>query len=425
MRLLLLNTGPIATLSSHNVETPLTGEDMSDKESLCLEGGQGILVSEGTVQNISQSEELLHEYGKDEDSNLRVYDCKGKAIIPGFVDCHTHLVWGGDRANEMQLRHSGLTYTDIAERGGGIQKTVDFTRSMPSSRLVQLGEKRIARALKFGSTTIECKSGYGLSVDSELKLLEINQSLGQNTPMDIHSTWLGAHDVPKDLNIEDYVDNLISEQLPAVIEQGYAHYADVFCEPGWFSLEQTEEIVKAAEKHGLPSRLHVDEFVDGNGLQLASDLGVISGDHVGHSSDDARHSASNSGTMQTFLPGTPYILGHDLDSPLRKCIENNWQFSLATDFNPNCRSLSMPFVGSLATHRLGLSPLEALVAVTRNPASTLAKSTQGPIPGSIREGGPADFLILDSEHIDAWCQMPGDNPVHQTVKAGILLSYNR
>ena len=422
MRLLLLNTGPIATLSNHDVETPLTGEDMSNEESLCLEGGQGILVSDGTIETISQTQELSHEYGMEENSDLHVFDCQEKAIIPGFVDCHTHLVWDGDRANEMQLRHSGMTYTGIAECGGGIQKTVDFTKSAPFGRLVQLGEKRISRALKMGTTTMECKSGYGLSVDSEHKLLEINQFLGQNTLMDIHSTWLGAHDVPRDMKIDDYVDMLISEQLPAVIEQGNAHYADVFCEPGWFSLEQTEEIVKAARKHGLPSRLHVDEFVDGNGLALASDLGTISGDHVGHSSDDARDSASKSGTMQTFLPGTPYILGHGLDSPLRKCIENNWQFSLATDFNPNCRTLSMPFVGSLATHRLGLSPLEALVAVTRNPASTLVKSTQGPISGSIREGGPADLLILDSEHIDAWCQMPGDNPIYQTVKSGKLVN---
>ena len=240
--------------------------------------------------------------------------------------------------------------------------------------------------------------------------------------MDIHSTWLGAHDVPKDTNIDNYVDELIHVQLPAVVDQGYAKYADVFCEPGWFSLEHTELIVKEAKKLGLASRLHVDEFVDGGGLQLATELGVISGDHVGHSSEAARQSASESGVMQTFLPGTPYILGHNLETPLRQCIENNWLFSLATDFNPNCRTLSIPFVGSLATHRLGLSPMEALVAVTRNPATTLLNSTPGQVTGSIREGGPADLLLLDSQYIDAWCQMPGDNPIYKTIKSGEVVN---
>ena len=195
-----------------------------------------------------------------------------------------------------------------------------------------------------------------------------------------------------------------------------------FCEPGWFSLEDTELIVKAASELGLASRLHVDEFVDGGGLALASELGAISGDHVGHSSASARQSASESGVMQTFLPGTPYILGHDLESPLKQCINHNWAFSLASDFNPNCRTLSIPFVGSLATHRLGLSPIEALVAVTRNPATTLLNSTDKPLSGSIRQGGPADLLILDSEYIDAWCQMPGDNPIYKTIKSGKIVN---
>ncbi|MGB1459521.1 MAG: amidohydrolase family protein, partial [Candidatus Thalassarchaeaceae archaeon] len=136
------------------------------------------------------------------------------------------------------------------------------------------------------------------------------------------------------------------------------------------------------------------------------------------SSSSARESASKSGVMQTFLPGTPYILGHDLTSPLKQCIDNNWAFTLASDFNPNCRTVSIPFVGSLATHRLGLSPIEALVAVTRNPATTLLNSSDGQVCGSIREGGPADLLILDSEYIDAWCQMPGDNPIYKTMKSG-------
>ena len=391
---------------------------MSDIESQTIDGNNGILMSPDSIEKISQSEELSHEYGLEDTQSMKIFDCEGKAIIPGFVDSHTHLLWDGDRANEMQLRHSGLSYSEIAKSGGGIQKTVQFTRKSSFERLTNLGLKRIERAFSHGTTTMECKSGYGLSLESEIRLLQSTQFLSENTRMDIHSTWLGAHDVPKDMAIDDYVDLLIHEQLPAVVEQGIANYVDVFCEPGWFSLEHTELIVNAAEDFGLPARIHVDEFVDGGGLQLASELGVVSGDHVGHSSDFARQEASEAGVMQTFLPGTPYILGHELESPLKKCVENDWAFSLATDFNPNCRTLSIPFVGSLATHRLGLSPIEALASVTRNPASTLTKSVNGKLPGSIREGGPADIVILDSVYIESWCQMPGDNPIFKTVKSG-------
>ena len=391
---------------------------MSDIESQTIDGNNGILMSPDSIEKISQSEELSHEYGFEDTQSMKIFDCKGKAIIPGFVDSHTHLLWDGDRANEMQLRHSGLSYSEIAKSGGGIQKTVQYTRKASFERLTNLGLKRIERAFSHGTTTMECKSGYGLSLESEIRLLQSTQFLSETTPMEIHSTWLGAHDVPKDMRIDDYVDLLIHEQLPAVVEQGIASYADVFCEPGWFSLEHTELIVNAADDFGLPARIHDDEFVDGGGLQLASELGVVSGDHVGHSSDFARQEASEAGVMQTFLPGTPYILGHELESPLKKCVENDWAFSLATDFNPNCRTLSIPFVGSLATHRLGLSPIEALASVTRNPASTLTKSVNGKLPGSIREGGPADILILDSEYIESWCQMPGDNPIFKTVKSG-------
>ena len=418
MDLLLLNCGPVATLSDGDINLPLIGQQMSDIESQTIDGNNGILMSSDSIEKISQSEELSHEYGFEDTQSMKIFDCKGKAIIPGFVDSHTHLLWDGDRANEMQLRHSGLSYSEIAKSGGGIQKTVQFTRKSSFERLTNLGLKRIERAFSHGTTTMECKSGYGLSLESEIRLLQSTQFLSENTPMDIHSTWLGAHDVPKDMAIDDYVDLLIHEQLPAVVEQGIANYVDVFCEPGWFSLEHTELIVNAAEDFGLPARIHVDEFVDGGGLQLASELGVVSGDHVGHSSDFARQEASEAGVMQTFLPGTPYILGHELESPLKKCVENDWAFSLATDFNPNCRTLSIPFVGSLATHRLGLSPIEALASVTRNPASTLTKSVNGKLPGSIREGGPADIVILDSVYIESWCQMPGDNPIFKTVKSG-------
>jgi imidazolonepropionase len=321
----------------------------------------------------------------------------------------------------MALRQSGLSYTDIASRGGGIMKTVDATRNADLNRLMELGRKRLARAAVFGTTTMECKSGYGLSLDSELRLLKAIGHLSDESLLDIHPTWLGAHDFPKGVEAADYVEELINEQLPEVVEQGIARWADVFCEPGWYNLEQTEEVVTAAANAGLPSRLHVDEFVDGGGLALAAELGAVSGDHVGCSSNDARAAANEARTMQTFLPGTPYVLGKNLDSPVEQCLNNEWRFSLATDFNPNCRSLSIPFLGSLATHRLGLSPIEALAAVTRNPATTLARTEQEETFGSIRIGGRADILILDSEYVDGWCQMPGDNPVASTIANGTIV----
>ena len=177
MRLLLLNSGPVATLASGDINSPLTGTNMSDTESLVLDGENGIYIDGEIVSKISHTEELAQEFGTEDNSTLRVIDCKSKAIIPGFVDSHTHLLWGGDRANEMQLRHKGLSYSDIANSGGGIQKTVQLTRNISHDNLSKLGKKRIKRALDFGTTTMECKSGYGLSLDSELKLLSFGEAV--------------------------------------------------------------------------------------------------------------------------------------------------------------------------------------------------------------------------------------------------------
>jgi imidazolonepropionase len=283
------------------------------------------------------------------------------------------------------------------------------------------GARRVQSALEHGTTSMECKSGYGLSLESELSLLEVIRDLQTQVDIKLHPTWLGAHDFPKNISRKSYFEELLTDQLPAIHEQGIAKWTDVFCEPGWYDLEQTEELVKASDKLGITSRLHVDEFKDGGGLALASQLGAVSGDHVGYSSDEARHAAEQNGTMQTFLPGTPYVLGKDLTLPLQRCVEEAWRFSLATDFNPNCRSLSIPFVGSLATHRMGLDPLAALVAVTRNPATTLHDSDDRSIPGSLREGGPADLIIINSTDVDGWCQTPGGNPVIQTFTSKSLL----
>ncbi len=423
MGLLLFNIGELATLDSGDISKPISGKSMSDRENLVLEPGYAILMDDGLISKVAPEEELFEEYVPDFSNGksdiIDLLDVNGNAIIPGLVDCHTHLLWTGDRSNEMLLRQNGSTYQEISAQGGGINRTVTSTRKASKEELISLGTERISQASNYGTTTIEVKSGYGLSVESEIKLLEASSELTNNN-CNVLSTWLGAHDFPEEKTKEQYMDELINIQLPIVSENNLAKWVDVFCEPGWFNLEQTELIVNAAKKLGLKSRLHVDEFVDSNGLSLAAELGSDSADHVGFSNHDSREKAHHTGTMQVFLPGTPYVLGKNLGDGINDCLENNWNFSLATDFNPNCQTLSLPFVASLATHRLGIDPLAALVACSRNPASTVNSELEHNV-GSIYEGGPADINILKSKFVDYWCQTPGTSPISKTISSGSIV----
>ena len=423
MDLLLFNIGELATLSTGDVSKPLSGAEMSDREKLILDPGHSILTSKGKIAKIGPEEELLEEFAPDMESGksnlIEIIDVNGAALIPGLVDCHTHLLWSGDRSNEIRLRQNGLTYQDISNQGGGIAKTVNSTRNASRKELESIGNRNLSQSSHYGTTTIEAKSGYGLSVDSEIKILQATSSLN-GIRQNVLPTWLGAHDFPKDKTSSEYMDELIHEQLPLIAENDLAKWIDVFCEPGWFNLEQTETLVKNAKGFGLKSRLHVDEFVDSGGLSLAAELGSCSADHVGFSNSDSRDKANKSGTMQVFLPGTPYVLGKDLGDGIKECLDNNWNFSLATDFNPNCQTLSLPFVGSLATHRIGIDPLTALVACTRNPASSLNAELENCV-GSIHVGGPADFNILNSKLVDYWCQTPGMSPISKTFFSGSIV----
>ena len=423
MDLLLFNIGELATLSSGDVSKPLSGTEMSNREKLIMDPGYSILTSKGKIAKIGPEEELLEEFAPDMESGksnlIEIIDVNGAALIPGLVDCHTHLLWSGDRSNEIRLRQNGLTYQDISNQGGGIAKTVNSTRNASRKELESIGNRNLSQSSHYGTTTIEAKSGYGLSVDSEIKILQATSSLN-GIRQNVLPTWLGAHDFPKDKTSSEYMDELIHEQLPLIAENDLAKWIDVFCEPGWFNLEQTETLVKNAKGFGLKSRLHVDEFVDSGGLSLAAELGSCSADHVGFSNSDSRDKANKSGTMQVFLPGTPYVLGKDLGDGIKECLDNNWNFSLATDFNPNCQTLSLPFVGSLATHRIGIDPLTALVACTRNPASSLNAELENCV-GSIHVGGPADFNILNSKLVDYWCQTPGISPISKTFFSGSVV----
>ena len=416
MRRVIINAGPIAHLSG---DGPLSGRAMS-AESLVYPAGMGLVVDDHVIEKIAPTEEISSEYSGI-DQKL-IIDLNGDAIIPGLVDSHAHLLWDGDRSQEVRWKQQGQTYRQIAELGGGISSTVSATRKAIDSRLLQLGVERLNAALRNGTTHMEIKSGYGLDTESECRLLNIGKQLGaiENLPS-LDLTWLGAHAVPPNGTIESYVEEIMADQLPAIIEQGLARSTDVFCEPGWFNLEQTEEILRAAKSGGMDLRLHIDEFSDGGGGELAAEMEVSTADHAHYTNDDARQKMHEAGVNTGFLPGTPYSMG-DNYPPFKHCTEAEWNWSFASDFNPNCRILSLPFLGSVLVQRNGMDPLASLVACTRNSAETTPHPS-GLTHGQIVEGGIANLNIVDGKHWEAWCLQPGHSPFKKTILEGELISH--
>ena len=424
MRTVYVDAGPIAHLSGNG---PLKGHSLFDTETLVLPKGMGIVVFDDTIEAISHSEELKSEYGlpnnhMTSDSDTTVVSLNGNAIIPGLVDGHTHLLWAGDRSRELSWRHSGKSYREISEMGGGIQDTVRSTAAAPDEHLLKLGYSRMRSALRTGTTHMEVKSGYGLTTESELRLLEIASQLKamEHLPsMDL--TWLGAHDTPAELSTEQYVEQILSDQLPKVIDQGLARSADVFCEPGWFNVEQSEDILKSSRDGGMDLRMHIDEFVDGGGGELAAELSVTTADHAFHSSTETRRKMESSQVNTGFLPGTPYALGTQWPE-FNEMIENNLTWSVATDFNPNCKTLSLPFMGSLLSQRCSVHPLASLIAATRNPSETTPHSS-GQVHGRLEVGAVANFNVIDAPYWEAWCLQPSHTPFVSTCISGKLIHH--
>ena len=418
MRSVFVNVGPLVSFRRGHLHS---------YESAVEVAGTGIVVDGNNIVKIGDSQDLIEEYSIPDDmvsnnTDVTYFDVNHRAVVPGLIDTHTHLLWAGDRSREVTWRREGKSYAEIASLGGGIQYTVQRTKRASDEELHALGYQRLREALRTGTTHLEAKSGYGLDVESELRLLDVAERLNNDgsTPS-IDHTWMGAHDIPKGKTVDTYVDDLLTQQLPAVVEQGIARSADVFCEPGWFSTEQSEEILRASRDAGLSLRMHVDEFADGGGGALAAELGVETADHAYHTPHDVRLRMKNSAVNTGFLPGTPYAMG-DLWPDMEQIVDDAIPFTLASDFNPNCRTLSLPFMCSLMVQRCGMHPLHAVAAVTVNAAET-SPHPSGLQHGAITEGGVANFNIVDGEHWESMVLRPSSTPFAGTVLNGTFTAH--
>lgn len=321
-------------------------------------------------------------------------DCTGSLVLPGFVDSHTHIVFAHSREEEYVDRIKGLSYEEIARRGGGILNSARRLREMSEDDLLEGAVERAWEVLMLGTTTIEIKSGYGLTTEDEMKMLRVARQLSKFCPLNIKTTFLGAHAIPlayKD-DREGYIKLIIEEMLPIVAEEGLAEFVDVFCDEGFFTVEETATILQAAKAYGLIPKIHANEMANSGGVQVGIAHGALSVDHLERIGPDEIAALAQSQTIPTILPGVSFFLGID-DAPARQMIDAGLPLAIASDYNPGSSpSGSLPFMQSLACTRMRLLPEEALTACTLNGAAALGMSKE---VGSIEVGKRADLLITD------------------------------
>jgi imidazolonepropionase len=318
-------------------------------------------------------------------------------VLPGFVDAHAHPVFAGTRADEFEMRALGATYQEIAASGGGIKSTVRKTREASLDELVESGKRYANWFLRTGTTTVEAKSGYGLTVEDELKILRAIRRLDEETALSYVPTFLGAHDIPLEYadRREDYVGLVINEMLPRVTEDKLARYCDVFCELKVFTIDESRRILSAAREHGLGIRIHADQLTLNGGAKLAAELGAATADHLEHTDAEGIAALKSANVQPVLLPGSVYALGHTRYPAAREMINAGLAVVLATDFNPGSSPTpSMPMVLSLACTQMKMTPAEAITAATINAAYSLGLSDE---IGSLQQGKRADFVIHDCD----------------------------
>jgi imidazolonepropionase len=376
------------------------GKEMRDAGILTK---TAVAVSDGRISMIGAASDLGNAY-----PDAEIVDCRGGVLTPGLVDSHTHAVFGKPRFEEHEQRAAGLDYMEIASRGGGIHASVRDFRGRSEEELYELAALRVRELAAYGTTTVEIKSGYGLSVEDELKALRVIGRLAESQPVRIVGTWMGAHEIPSEYRNSDerragYIDMLVDDLLPKVVEQGIARFADVFCEPGVFTIDETRRILDASRRAGLGLKLHADELKPAGGAELAAELAVTSADHLAAISEKGIAALSRSGTVATLLPGTMLFLGKAKQAPARALIDAGAAVALATDFNPGTSpTVNFPLMLTLGVSQLKMSLPEALTAATVNGAAALNLAGE---TGQIAPGFSADlalFAIGDIRELPYW-----------------------
>ena len=399
---MLLLRGAIEVVTPPATSLPLAGEAMDKIER---HPKTDILIDGDKIVDIGKN---LSSDGAD------VIDVSGKVIMPGFVDPHTHLVWSGSREHELEWKLKGRTYQEILADGGGILRTVKETRKSDEVQLQQESLIRFKNAIKHGSTTIEIKSGYGLEKETEIKQLKVANWLGSLGLAETVITFMGAHAMPEGIDRRSYILEVI-DMLSDVRE--LADFCDVFCEEGAFTVDESRKVLEAARKQGFVLKIHADEFGDTGGGRLASELGVMSADHLAGSTTETITALRDSGTIGVLLPGTPFAILSDHFAPARKMIANNLPIALATDCNPNCYTESMQLVQQLAVFRMNMTPAEALVASTINSAFAIGKTDRG----CIAKGWRADLIICDIPDYRHLTYHFGKNHVDSVIIGGRII----
>ena len=417
--LLVLGAEQIVTCAPPgDLDRPLAGKAQGDAGVI---ERAAVAVADGLILAVGPADEVMRDYPPLE-GHTRVIHADGRIVVPGFVDAHTHLVYAGSRHREHAMRLAGAKYLDILAAGGGILSTVRATRAASLEELTEIARRRLDLMLLHGTTAAEAKSGYGLDIDTELRQIQAAFNASSASPVQVVSTFMGAHAVPPEFRAEGaeaYIDYVCEEVLPHIAAQGIARFCDVFCEKGVFTVDQSRQVLLAGRRRGLIPKVHADELAPSGGAELAAEVEAISAEHLAAASPEGIDAMARAGVIAVLLPATMFTLMSDAYADARAMIAGGVPVALATDFNPGTSpTLSMPFVITLTCLQMKMTPAEAIVAATRNAACAIGL---GSTAGVLAPGRPATFAVLDVEHVDALPFYVGMNPVKQVVVRGELV----